>query len=84
MSRLAIFAHIFFKDFWDELRPLLENVPAPFDLWVNLSRGPTDAQSLETSIRTYKPDAHVLLAENIGRDIGGLFNLILHALKVNL
>ena len=73
---LCVLAHIYYPDLWDELAQYLANLPEDtYDLYVNLV-DTTFTQELEQRIRDAFPAARIYVGENVGRDIGGHFQLL--------
>jgi lipopolysaccharide biosynthesis protein len=74
--RVAIFAHLFAVDLWPEFRSYLANFEnIPFDLYVNLVADTWFPGVTKSILKSY-PNAKLVISENKGRDIGGLFNLL--------
>ena len=73
---LCVLVHVFYPQLWEELAGYIRNLPAGrYDLYVNLVDDTFDA-SLLGCIRDAFPDARVYVSENVGRDIGGHFQLL--------
>ena len=73
---LCVLAHIYYPDLWEELAGYLANLPeSTYDLYVNLV-DTTFTQELEQRIRDAFPAAIICVSENVGRDIGGHFQLL--------
>ena len=73
---LAVLVHIYYPDLWQELAGYLANLPDnTYDLYVNLVET-TFTRQLEQSIRDAFPAVNIYVNENIGRDIGGHFQLL--------
>lgn len=73
---LCVLVHVFYPELWDELFGYIRNLPAGrYDLFVNLVDDTFDAALLER-IRDSFPEARVYVSENVGRDIGGHFQLL--------
>ena len=73
---LCVLVHIFYPDLWEELAGYLANLPAStYDLHVNLVET-TVTPELEGQILDDFPDATIHVSQNIGRDIGGYFQLL--------
>ena len=73
---LCVLAHIYYPDLWEELAGYLVNLPEDtYDLYVNLV-DTTSTQELEQRIRDAFPAANIYVSENVGRDIGGHFQLL--------
>ncbi|MYE10852.1 MAG: hypothetical protein F4X99_04135 [Gammaproteobacteria bacterium] len=73
---LCVLAHVYYPELWDELADYLGNLPSEgFDLYVNLVDETFDGELLGR-MRVAFPDAQVYVSENVGRDIGGHFQLL--------
>ncbi len=73
---LCVLAHVYYPDLWPELCTYIDNLPpASYDLYVNLVDA-TFSQEMLAAVRTAYPVARVYISENIGRDIGGYFQLL--------
>ena len=73
---LAVLVHIYYPELWPELAGYLANLPeGTYDLYVNLVET-TFTRELEEGIRTAFPAANIHVNENVGRDIGGHFQLL--------
>ncbi len=73
---LCVLAHIYYPDLWEELAGYLANLPeSTYDLYVNLV-DTTFTQEVEQRIRDAFPAARICVSENVGRDIGGHFQLL--------
>lgn len=73
---LCVLVHVFYPELWDELSGYIRNLPAGrYDLYVNLVDDTFDA-ALLGRIRDSFPEARVYVSENVGRDIGGHFQLL--------
>ncbi len=73
---LCVLAHVYYPDLWPELCTYIDNLPpVSYDLYVNLVDA-TFSQELLAAIRAAYPTARVYISENIGRDIGGYFQLL--------
>ena len=73
---LAVLVHIYYPDLWPELGGYLANLPPnTYDLYVNLVET-TATRELEESVRDAFPAAKIYVNENVGRDIGGHFQLL--------
>ena len=74
--QLCVLVHVYYPDLWPELCTYIDNLPpASYDLYVNLVDA-TFSQELLAAVRTAYPAARVYISENIGRDIGGYFQLL--------
>ena len=73
---LCVLAHLFYPDLWEELAAYIANLPEnAYDLFVNLVET-TRTPGLEQSVRDAFPAANIVVSENVGRDIGGYFQLL--------
>lgn len=73
---LCVLVHVFYPELWDELSGYIRNLPAGrYDLYVNLVDDTFDA-TLLGRVRDTFPEARVYVSENVGRDIGGHFQLL--------
>ena len=78
---LCVLVHVYYADLWPELSKYLTNLPPDcYDLYVNLVDA-TFTQELLASVRDDFPRARVYISRNVGRDIGGHFQ-ILHNLRM--
>jgi O-antigen biosynthesis protein len=74
--RVAVVLHLFYLEQWDEIKPLLLNIPYDFDLFVS-----TIAENnsvVMAMLAADFPKAKLYITENKGRDIGPLFELLQH------
>jgi lipopolysaccharide biosynthesis protein len=67
-GRIAVVLHLYYAEFWDEMRQAIERIPEPFDLFVSLTKGASD--HMRDQIKQAFPSAWVFDFENRGRDIG--------------
>ena len=73
---LCVLVHVYYPELWEELSGYIANLPPDgYDLYVNLVDDTLET-GLLARIRETFPDAHVYVSENVGRDIGGYFNLL--------
>ncbi|MDE0349048.1 MAG: hypothetical protein OXM56_05015 [Gammaproteobacteria bacterium] len=73
---LCVLVHVFYPELWEELSGYIRNLPAgSYDLYVNLVDDTFDA-TLLGRVRDTFPEARVYVSENVGRDIGGHFQLL--------
>ena len=73
---LCVLVHVFYPELWEELAGYIRNLPAGrYDLYVNLVDDTFDV-SLLGCVRDAFPEARVYVSENVGRDIGGHFQLL--------
>jgi glycosyltransferase domain-containing protein len=74
--RVAVVLHLFYLEQWDEIKPLLLNIPYDFDLFVStIAENKSDVMSM---LAADFPKAKLYITENKGRDIGPLFELLQH------
>ena len=70
--------HLASTEHWSEFCTAIERIPQPFDLIINLVARPNDKETLrqqQTLIQSYHPDANIIISDNRGMDIGGMFRL---------
>ena len=73
---LCVLAHVYYPELWPELAGYIDNLPSgTYDLYVNLVDA-TFTQASLADIREGFPAARVYVSENVGRDIGGHFQLL--------
>ena len=73
---LCVLVHVFYPELWEELSGYIRNLPGGrYDLYVNLVDDTFDAELLGR-VRDAFPEARVYVSENVGRDIGGHFQLL--------
>ena len=73
---LCVLAHVYYADLWDELSAYMANLPDDmYDLYVNLV-DTTFSQQLLAKVRDDFPLARIYISENVGRDIGGHFQVL--------
>ena len=73
---LCVLAHVYYPDLWEELAWYLANLPEnAYDLYVNLVET-THTRELEQRVRDTFPAANVVISQNVGRDVGGHFQLL--------
>lgn len=77
--RLLVLVHLWYGELWEELFRYMDNIPFPFDCYVNLAEGmpggPEYIKHLVERIGYEMPNARVFVSANRGRDVGGLFRL---------
>ena len=66
-TRIAVVAHVFYPELYEELLDAVELMSEPFDLFVTLVEGTSD--HLVDLVLARFPDAHVWCFPNRGRDI---------------
>lgn len=74
-AQLCVLIHVYYPDLWGDLSRYIDNIPAPFDLYINLVDS-TWTPEILSRIRSERPQAHVYISENTGRDIGGFMRLL--------
>ncbi|MEN9657060.1 MAG: hypothetical protein RL571_525 [Pseudomonadota bacterium] len=74
--KVAVVLHLFYLDQWDEIKPLLLNIPYGFDLFVSTIAENNSA--VMAMLAADFPKAKLYITENKGRDIGPLFELLQH------
>ena len=79
--QVAVVAHLFYEDLWDEIASYLGNIPTTFDLYVTIpERSDTDWRK---PILSKFPNATILEVANVGRDIGPFLSLLPSLLTKN-
>lgn len=76
--RVAVLLHLSTLRHWDDFRRALDRLDVPFDLFVNLVSGLNDSDALRRQrelIAGICHDARVIVSENRGMDVGGMFRL---------
>ncbi len=66
-KKVAIVAHVFYIDIWQEIAEYLHQLSIPYDLFVTLPEGMDESEALK--IFNTHPHAFVYMAENRGRDV---------------
>ncbi|MGE3279216.1 MAG: glycoside hydrolase family 99-like domain-containing protein, partial [Candidatus Altimarinota bacterium] len=82
--RIAVLLHLYYLDLWPEMLGYIQNIDAPFDLYVNLVEGSASSEQLDQMKKRIQEDvegARVFVSENRGRDMGGFVHLI-HQLEL--
>ncbi|MBZ9656076.1 rhamnan synthesis F family protein [Phyllobacterium lublinensis] len=72
--KVAVVAHLFYEDLWDEVISYFSNIPTAFDLYVTVPK--QAAAALRELILDTFPDAIVLEVDNAGRDIGPFLSVL--------
>ncbi len=73
---LCVLVHVYYAELWPELSKYLANLPLDcHDLYVNLVDS-TFTQELLANVRDDFPHARVYISRNVGRDIGGHFQIL--------
>lgn len=70
--RVVVIVHVFYADLWSGIADCLANIPADFDLCVNIVSD-IDSPSLRSAIHSDFPIVRLSVSPNRGYDIGGLF-----------
>lgn len=65
--RIAVHLHLHYHDLLDELAGYVDNIPAPFDLFVTVNES---SAALEDTLRQRFANVTVLVVENRGKDVG--------------
>ncbi len=63
---ILVHVHLYYFDMWPELKRVLKNITAPYDLFVTVTEQNAD---IEKDILTFNPEAHLITVENKGFDI---------------
>jgi len=75
---VAVLLHLANTRYWPEFRLALQQITAPFDLYINLVSGLNSEQSIarqqQQILRDY-PASHIIISSNRGMDVGGMFRL---------
>jgi lipopolysaccharide biosynthesis protein len=66
-ARIAVVAHVWYPDSYQEILDAIENLSEDFDLFVTLVQAHSD--HLQDAIKARFPDAHIWCFPNRGRDI---------------
>lgn len=66
-KNIAIIAHVFYLDIWQEIKNYLSHLEIEYDLFITLSEGATDNEIIEIFKST--PDIQIYVTENRGRDV---------------
>jgi len=66
-KKIAIVAHVFYVDIWDEINQYLKNINIPYDIFVTVPPSIHD-EDLK-SILTSNPHVRLYMTENRGRDV---------------
>ena len=80
---VAVLLHLSTTKNWPDFYLALQQVPRPFDLFINLVKGLNSTEVIQLQherICSDFPDAHIIYSENRGMDIGGMFRLFSQAL----
>ena len=66
MTHILVHVHLYYFDMWSELKKTLENITAPYDLFVTVIKH--DAE-IEKNILAFNPEARIMVVENKGFDV---------------
>lgn len=70
---VAVVAHVYYSDMWDELYSFIKNIPCEFDLYISTSTQ-SDAEVLREHTKKLKQNVDIrVVEENRGRDMSSLF-----------
>ncbi len=72
--KVAVVAHLFYEDLWDEIRSYFRNIPTKFDLYVTIPK--RTATALRNLVLSSFPEATILEVDNAGRDIGPFLSIL--------
>ena len=73
---LCVLVHVYYPELWPELAKYVANLPLDcYDLYVNLVDS-TFTQELLANVRDDFPHARVYISRNLGRDIGGHWQIL--------
>ncbi len=64
---VAVILHLFYPDLWEEVHNYLLKLDTPHDLYITVP--PQTEDSVLQMLLRDRPDAHVYIAENRGRDV---------------
>jgi hypothetical protein len=74
--KTCVLVHIFYPELYPEIKTYLDNLSGfTYDIFFNLVENNWTPQ-LHNLVRSDFPDARIIVSKNIGRDIGGFFNLL--------
>src|SRR5262249_9565823 len=71
--KVAVVAHCFYDDVWQDIVRALRNIAVSYDLFVTIPRGSSKCRA--AVLRTC-PKANVIEVANMGRDIGAFMSVI--------
>jgi len=74
-ARIAVIAHLYYAELWDELAGHLDHMPEAFDLFVTLSRE-EDAELIRRNRPAQAAQCFLARAENRGRDIAPFLSVL--------
>lgn len=75
-AELAVVAHVFYHDLWDEIADRIEAAGIGFDLFVTITDKGKDTDALVERIRARFPAAQTLRYPNRGRDVLPFVHLV--------
>jgi hypothetical protein len=73
---VAVVAHVFYHDVWDEMADRLAASGLAFDLWVTITDKGAETDALIERIAAHFPNARVLRYPNRGRDVLPFVHLV--------
>ena len=73
---VAVVAHVFYHELWDEIADRLAASGIPFDLWVTITDKGGETDALLPRIRERFPNARTLRYPNRGRDVLPFVHLV--------
>ena len=72
----CVLVHIFYPELYPEIKKYLDNLSGfSYDIFFNLVEN-NWTPGFHALVRSDFPDARVIVSRNVGRDIGGFFNLL--------
>ncbi len=80
--KVAVLAHVYYQEMWDELYSYICNISEPYKLFVNVVVTPKNklyADYLKKKIESQVPYSEVYFSDNVGQDMGGTLNILRHA-----
>ena len=69
-KRIIVIVHIFYPEFWCEIKSCLKNITLPFDMVVTFV---AEHPEIEKDVLQFYPDASIIHCENKGFDVGPFF-----------
>ncbi len=66
MTRILVHVHLYYFDMWPELKQAVQNITAPYDLFVTVTEHNAD---IEKDILAFNSEARIILVENKGFDV---------------
>lgn len=74
--KVCVLVHIFYPELYDEMKKYLENLSGfSYDIYFNLVEN-NWTLGFHKLIQSDFPGARIIVSKNVGRDIGGFFNLL--------